>query len=122
MPPNKVAGCDLFDSGVVWRQGPYALMWIDDPADVSLSFDEGKGSWSDRIEPRVFAVGANERYIVAKQHPKGDKRITHYFIIDLKEDSLPKPAVIGPLTAEDLARQSRNLRLPEFTKVLESLQ
>ena len=116
------AGCGLFDSGIVWRHGSYALMWIDVPDDMSLSYVAGKGAWSGRVEPRVFAVGANERYIVAKQHPDGNKGITNYFIVDMKEDSPSKPVVMGPLTEEDFAKKSAELTLPLFTKVLESLQ
>ena len=97
-------------------------MWIDDPDDVRLSYDAGKGYWSGKVEERVFAVGANERYIVVKQHPKGNKSITNYFIIDMKEDSLSKPVVMGPLTAEEFAKRSAEVSLPEFTKTLESLQ
>ena len=115
-------GCGLFDSGIVWRQGPYALTWIDDPQAVRLSYDAGKGSWAGRVEPRVFAVGADESYIVAKQHPGGDKRITNYYVINVKEDSLSRPLVVGPLTEEDFKRKSAELKLPTFTKILESLQ
>jgi hypothetical protein len=60
--------------------------------------------------------------VVAKQHPSGNKGITNYFIIDTKEDSLYKPVVIGPLTKEDFTKKSAELKLPTFTKVLESLE
>ena len=113
--------CGLFDSGVEWRHGSYALLWIDDPNEVRLSYDMGEGSWEGQIDTRVFAVGANERHIVAKQHPKGDKRTTNYYIVDLQIDPRNGTAVIGPLTAEGFAEKSRELQLPGFTKTLESL-
>jgi hypothetical protein len=116
------AGCGLFDSGTVWRHGQYALIWIDLPDEVSLSYDVGNGGWTEKVNPRVFAVGANERYIVAKQHPGGNKSITNYFIIDTKADSLLKPGVVGPLTERDFVNKSKDMTLPTFTKVLESLQ
>jgi len=107
------------------ESGPYALTWIDLPNEVTLSYDLGKGAWSVRVEPRVFAVGSNERYVVAKQHPGGDKNITNYFIIDVRMDSPKadsKNAVIGPLTEREFGEKSAELDLPPFAKVLESLQ
>jgi hypothetical protein len=72
---------------------------------------------------RLFlAVGANDKYVVAKQHPGGDKSVTNYFFISVKEDSLLKTAVVGPLTEEDFAKKRAELELPRFTKVLASLQ
>lgn len=117
--------CGLFDSGVVWRGGPYALMWIDLPDDVKLSYDAGKGVWLGRIEPRVFAVGWDGHYLVAQQHPKGDKMTSNYFIIDSTKDSVRaevKDVVIGPLTESEFGKKSAELNLPAFSKVLESLQ
>jgi hypothetical protein len=120
------SGCfGLFDSGVEWRNGPYGLTWIDLPDDVTLSYDQGKGSWGTIVEPRVFAVGSNDHYIVAKQHPRGDKNITNYFIIDIRTDSAPSnhmKALTGPLTEKDFLEKSIELPLPPFSKVLESLK
>ncbi len=120
-----LAGGCLFDSGIPWKHAKYALIWIDDPRNVSLSYDAGEGSWIGRIEPSVFAVGSDERYVVAKQHPRGDKSITSYFIIEVAKDSLyaePKDVVVGPLTEEDFKERSAQLRLPPCNKVLESLK
>src|SRR5262245_26233880 len=79
-----LSGCGLFDFGVEWRSGPYALTWVDLPDEVSLSYDMGGGSWATLIEPRVFAVGSNEQYVVAKQHPGGNKGVTNYFIVGVR--------------------------------------
>ena len=120
-----VGGCSFFDSGIEWRSGSYALLWIDDPQDVALSFDRGAGGWPERVAPQVFAVGEDDHYIVVKQHPSRNKNITNYFIIDRTNDSAnsdPKTAVIGPLTSEEFAVQSTHLHLPLFSTVLASLQ
>lgn len=120
-----VSSCGLFDSGEVWRGGPYRLSWIDIPENVTLSYDLGKGSSVGRIEEQVFAVGWDGRYLVAQQHPKGNKKITNYFIIDAKKDSPsadPKDVVIGPLTEAEYKTKSAELKLPSFTKELESLK
>ena len=120
-----VSNCGLFDSGEVSRGGPYKLSWIDIPENVTLSYDLGKGSSVGRIEEQVFAVGWDGRYLVAQQHPKGNKKITNYFVIDAKKDSPsadPKDVVIGPLTETEYKTKSAELKLPPFTKELESLK
>jgi len=119
-----VAACALFDSGMPWRSGPYALMWIDLPDEVLLGYDEGAGSWTSLVEPRVFAVGADDRYVVVQQHPNGDGAVTSFFIVDRRANvpKRPKAAVTGPLTEREFRDKAASLRLPAFTKVLESLK
>ena len=100
-------------------------MWIDLPDDVGLSYDADNGAWLGRIDPHVFAVGWDGHYLVAQQHPKGDKRVTNYFIIDSTKDSMKaevKAVVIGPLTESEFGKKSVELNLPTFSKVLESLR
>lgn len=120
-----ISGCGLFDSAIEWKGGPYALLWIDVPEDVELSHDAGSGAWIGRVEPRVFAVGWDGRYVVAQQHPKGDKTKTNFFIIDSTKDSPLaniKDVVIGPLSEAEFKKKSDELNLPKFTKILKSLQ
>ncbi len=120
-----MTGCGLFDSGVVWKEGNYELVWIDVPNDVTLSYVLDKDSAVGRVEARVYSVGWDGRYVVAKQHPKGDKTITNYFIIDAQKDSKyadPAQTVIGPLTEAEYQQKSAALKLPRFSKTLESLQ
>jgi hypothetical protein len=114
-----------FDSGIPWRDGPYALAWIDKPDDVWLEYRRAGGGSDVRVDPRVFAVGRNEHYVVAKQHPGGDRSVTNFFIIDATRES-PRSertdVVRGPLTEAEFQRLSDELGLPPFTKVLASLQ
>jgi hypothetical protein len=120
-----ISGCSLFDSGVEWRSGPYALTWIDLPNEVTLSYDMGRGAWSTLIGAQVFAVGANEQYVIAKQHPNGMKDITNYFIVEMRVGqswAAMKDAVMGPLSEESFREKAATLKLPPFTKTLESLQ
>ena len=53
--------CSLFDSGTEWKDGPYALLWIDIPADVTLSYSNNQRAWSPLVEKQVFAVGSDSR-------------------------------------------------------------
>lgn len=120
-----LSSCSLFDSGVEWRGGPYALLWIDTPDNISLSRDLGNGSWNDRVDRTVFAVGWNGRYAVVKQHPDGDKSKTNYFIVDPERDAPdfgPEKSVSGPLTAAEYNAKVKEMNLPPFSKILASLE
>lgn len=120
-----VSGCSLFDSGIEWRSGPYALMWIDTRDNVSLYYDLGDGVLIGRVDTQVFAVGSNDQFVVAKQHPSGNKSTVNYFVLVRGKDSKTADSsavVIGPLSALEFERKSKELNLPGFSKVLESLQ
>jgi hypothetical protein len=120
-----LAGCGFFDSGVEWKGGPYALIWIDTADNISITRELGRGDHIGRIDATVFAVGWNGRYLVAKQHPSGDRTKVNYFVIDATADSDnadPQKVVLGPLNESEFAKKSAQLNLPRFSKVLESLQ
>jgi hypothetical protein len=121
----SVTSCSLFDSGIEWRGGPYALLWIDTADNISLCRDLGNGSWIGRVDAMVFSVGWNGRYVVAKQHPAGDRSKTYYFIVDsLRDSDLANQSnvILGPLSKDEYGKKVVELKLPEFTKVLESLE
>lgn len=121
----SVTSCSLFDSGTAWRGGSYALTWIDTADNLSLCRDLGKGACIGRVDATVFAVGWNGRYAVAKQHPAGDRSKTDYFIVDSLRDSDledPSKAVVGPLSKDEYRKMAVELKLPDFTKVFESLE
>ena len=118
-------GCSLFESGVIWQGGSYVMLKPEKPDEVQLSYSAGNGVWLKRVGPTVFAVGYDGEYVVAKQHPLGDKSITNYFIIQAQKDSVAAEArdvVIGPLTDNEFQEKAQQLNLPPFSKVLESLK
>jgi hypothetical protein len=122
---GSLSSCGLFDSGVEWRGGPYALLWIDTSDNTSINFDLGGGSFIGRVDSTVFAVGWDGRYLVAKQHPDNDRNQINYFIVDSKNDGPyvdPDKVVTGPFTALEFQRRSNEMKLPKFTKVLKSLE
>lgn len=120
-----LSSCSLFDSGIEWRGGAYALVWIDTSENVSLCRELGEGSWIGRVDSTVFAVGWDGRYLIAKQHPNGDRSKTNYFIVDARNDTPYRSAdevAIGPLTEFEFQQKSIEMKLPKFSKVLDSLQ
>jgi hypothetical protein len=79
----------------------------------------------------VFAVGYNESYIIAKQHPYDfgkpiNKNITNYYIIPAqgKGTYADQIGVIGPLTENDFNKKRQELEIDKlkFTKVFKELE
>jgi hypothetical protein len=100
-------------------------MWIDRPDDVWLEYRTSNSGSQRRVGPRVFAVGADKHWVVAKQHPDGDRSVTNFFVIDAIRDSIRAEngeVVRGPLTEAEFQQLARKLHLPRFTKVLASLE
>lgn len=123
--PLLITSCGWFDSGTEWKNGPYALVWIDDPNKVTLSRDVGNDAFITRVDDTVFSVGWDGRYVVAKQHPGGIRHITNFYIVDSQKDSTyadSSAAVIGPLGAQEFEQKARELKLPGFSKTLASLE
>jgi len=75
------------------------------------------------VGPTVFAVGADDRHIVLKQHPATDqsatsfdRAITNFFVVGRDK------SVQGPLKRGEFDALSISLSLPAFTKVFEDLR
>ena len=105
--------------------GPYYLTAVDTSEQMSLGCAVEGGSRVGRIDETVFAVGWNDRYIVAKQHPKNDRRVTNYFFLDVSRDSAyadPRASVTGPLTEAEFQAKKAELGLPGFKRSVRSLE
>lgn len=97
---------------------------------MALSVDLHNGGSIALVGPTVFSLGANDKYIVVKQHPATDKfgnfnrNATNYFVIVRLPGSSEDKAkgVRGPMTKEQFDMLSRTLRLPPFTKVFDDLE
>jgi hypothetical protein len=92
---------------------------------MSVSYRLASGDAVGRITETVFSVGWNDRYIVAKQHPKNDRNITHFYYLDISRDSMygdPATSVTGPLSESEFFRRRAELGLPAFCRTIKSLQ
>ena len=109
----------------------YSLIGIDGKNNMTISYNDGEG-FIGVINATVFAVGVDNDYIIAKQHPRAEwpkvpnKKITYYYIIPLKIKMtvLPNKNVIGPLTKNEFIAKRMDLGISEklsFTKVFKEL-
>lgn len=105
--------------------GPYRLIAVDTLDQASVSYALPNGAAVGRISDTVFAVGWNDRHIVAKQHPKNNRSITHFYYLDISRDGPhadPSASVIGPLSESEFLSKRAELDLPEFKHTIISLQ
>jgi hypothetical protein len=120
-----LSGCDDLWLDTYWRSGKYVLMAVDTPGQMFLGIDQGNGAAVGIVGPTVFSVGADDRYIVVKQHPatdlfgRFDRSVTNYFIVD--RAVVPDGALRGPLNAGEFAALSASMALPAFTKTFDDL-
>lgn len=110
--------------------GQYYLSAIDVKEDMIIGYQDGDYGIGV-IKEVVFAVGQNDRFIIAKQHPKDssyniNKGVTNYFIIPFKEKiakSVEKN-IYGPLTMEEFEqkREDLNIQSVNFTILFKDLE
>lgn len=125
-----LTGCDsLGFTEHEWHSGDYVLAAIDTREDMSLYADLGKGNLAGLVDSTVFALGADKRYIVLKQHPATegtgvDRGVTNYFVVTRLPGTIveKQTGVHGPMTREQFEQLSATLHLPPFTKTLDDLK
>jgi hypothetical protein len=105
--------------------GNYSLIAVDTMDQMAVDYMHEGGVGHGRINETVFAVGWDERFIVAKQHPGNDRSVTHYYYLEMAKDrpyADPELSVSGPLTEAEFARHREDLKLPAFTRVIKALE
>jgi hypothetical protein len=116
-----LTGCfGLFDGGGDHIAESYSTGWIDVHSSRCIEKQDKDGSSIEVVPAYIYAVGHNERFIVAKQHPlPGEfpkERInvtqTNYFLIDLKlQPGQGEKGVYGPMDASQFETLSRKLEV-----------
>jgi hypothetical protein len=120
--------------------GKYYLQATDDYDEMNLSLKDENGGYSRIVEPIVFAVGYNDKYIIVKQHPpigpnkpwlnqkpyQVDTSITDYYILPIQKHYIYSPItyLIGPLTLDQFNSKRKELNIPDnvtFTKDVSNL-
>ena len=115
---------------VYWSDERYSLVALDSPAQMNLSFYD-EGYYSELVGPTVYAIGANEQYLVLKQHPLNlapsstNGGLTNFYII-IRTPSADfedrQKGVRGPLTQDEFEKLSATLSLPKFSKTFRELE
>ena len=115
-----LAACSKWSIDTEWKSGEFRLIAVDTKSQMTLIHEASPVSL---VGPTIFAVGADEKQLVLKQHPalddagtKFDRAVTHYFIVGRDK------SVRGPLKKEEFDRLASALSLPAFSKVFEDLQ
>jgi hypothetical protein len=122
---SLLMGCgmgSLHDEKLV---GPYHLAAINTLEDMQVCYALSNGDTVGRIEGTVYAVGWNDSFIVAKQHPHNNRSITRYYVLDISRDSTyanPATCISGPLTEAEFRSMQSVFGLPTFTRVIRSLE
>lgn len=111
-----LTGCD---SGTKWKSGKYEVYWIDVSSDLTLGLTLGNGVAIGRVMPQVYAVGEDDTWIVAAQHPNGDKTKSQFYYLPKAQDHEHKNAkeiVLGPFTKTEFEKLKAELALPDWSK------
>jgi hypothetical protein len=113
-----------------WCEEKYCLVAVDGIGEMNLSFEDDD-YFSGLVGPTVYAIGANERYLVLKQHPAKapsgafDRSITNFYIVERTASSNledRQKGVRGPFTQEAFEKLAASLSLPKFTKSFPELE
>lgn len=115
-------------------EGNYYLIATDAEEDLSLTYHEAadENNYGTIINATVFAIGHNNEYIIAKQHPRNfpnppDKSITNFFILPIKKkfDWKTNNDLLGPLTLEQFNEKRKELNISndlKFTIIKNNLE
>ncbi|TKG87739.1 DUF3997 domain-containing protein [Puteibacter caeruleilacunae] len=98
----------------------YYLLAVDSKYDMSVALElKDKTAYIGRIDETVFEVGFDDRFIIAKQYPEGQKDMIRYFILDSNKDTElaeVEASVFGPLTETDFLEKRKSLGISEELK------
>lgn len=128
---GAITDCGKFSLDTYWRSGNYVLIAADTPGQMSLGLDDKSGMSSALVGPTIFSIGADDRYIVIKQHPSKDafggfdRTVTNYFVVDRTISPRPEniqKAVSGPLDENEFRSLTVAQSLPLFSKTFDDLK
>jgi hypothetical protein len=127
---STLTGCDALSPDTYWSSGDYELIAIDVKGQMMLAVDLHNGGSIGIVGPTVFALGADDHYIVVKQHPAKDgfghfdQAVTDYFIVTRLPGTAEEKekGVRGPLSKDEYDGIAMSKSLPRFTKTFSDLE
>jgi hypothetical protein len=123
---STLIGCGaIYDFSEDEIKGSYSIGWIDLEENRSLLYNRG-----EIVGPYIYAIGFNEKYIIAKQHPLvgvfGKEKlitgVTNYYIIEMNENSkAAREKIFGPINIYqfDSIRKKLKIESIQFDKLYE---
>ena len=127
-----ICGCDGLSLDTYWRSERYVLLAIDAKSQMNLAFDLENGTALGLVGPTVFSIGADDKYIVLKQHPAKDqfassvdRSVTKYFIVERSQSPEfrdREKRVRGPMEKGEFEKLAVSLSLPSFSKTFHDLE
>ena len=111
----------LFDSGDDKITDEYHVAWMDLHSAQGIYHNKEEYGLTEQVIPNyVFAVGYNDDFIVAKQHPTNGfygghkifKDTLNFFIIQIQDEM---DSIYGPLTKEEFALKAKEFDIQNIT-------
>ena len=127
---SELVSCDALSPDTYWSSDDYELVAIDVKGQMMLAVDLHNGGSIGIVGPTVFALGADDQYIVVKQHPAKDhfgnfdKNVTNYYVVTriAGSEQAKEKGVKGPLSKEEFDRLSTSMIFPHFSKTFADLE
>lgn len=105
------------DSQAEWSSDEYAVYWIDQPDNRMLGRKLDSGNFIGRVEAILFAVGENEKWVVAARRDARGGEFFYYILksqdTDFKNGS---DVVQGPYERMEFERRRSKYNLPKFDR------
>ena len=101
----------------MWEDGEYEVYYIDGHVSLGIKLDNS-GTYHGRVDHKVVAVGANEKYVVAKQLESGSTTASYFYIVKADDDKYLNQYEItqGPFSEMRFVELTQTLGLPSFSK------
>lgn len=120
-----LTGCfSIFDNDFEPIVAEYNIGWIDtkETRSICKGLENGDTGGETVVPEYIFAVGHNDRYIVAKQHPLDsannqmvDTKTTNYFVIDYtKHPYARQDGIYGPMNWDAYQKLKTELGIGEI--------
>lgn len=103
--------------GPMWEDDEYEVYYNDGNINLGIKIDDS-GTYHGRVDHKVVAVGADEKYVVVKQLKPGEAAPSYFYIVREKDNKYLNSDEItqGPFSAVRFNELSQKLGLPSFSK------
>lgn len=107
--------------------GRYYLVAVDTNDNMTIGYEvDDDGNTIGVVDEKIFSIGNNDKYIIAKQHSNRNKNAVNYFIIPVYKEFTysPENGVIGPLSLNQFEAKRKELNISSLTfdKIIEDFR